>query len=96
MTIALTRQVFVLFLMMALGFLLVKVKIVRSEDSKPISNVLVYLIVPAAMINAFQIDYTPEIRDGFFLSLWVGVAIPVGILIFVRLLKKPLQCVKNV
>ena len=91
MTIALTRQVFVLFLMMALGFLLVKVKIVRSEDSKPISNVLVYLIVPAAMINAFQIDYTPEIRDGFLLSLWVGIVIQVGILIFVRLLKKPLR-----
>lgn len=91
MTIALTRQVFALFLMMALGFLLVKLKIVRSEDSKPVSNILVYIIVPAAMVYAFQIDYTPEIREGFLLSLWVGIAIQIGILVLVRLLKKPLH-----
>ncbi len=91
MTIALTRQVFALFLMMALGFILVKMKIVRSKDSKPVSNILVYIIVPAAMIHAFQIDYTPEIKDGFIFSLWVGVVIQIGILFLIRLLKRPLH-----
>ena len=67
--IALSQQIAALFLMMAAGFILVKVGVVKSEDSKPISTVIVYLIVPAVLIHAFQIEYTPEIRDGFLLSL---------------------------
>ena len=45
--IALSQQIAALFLMMAAGFILVKVGVVKSEDSKPISTVIVYLIVPA-------------------------------------------------
>ena len=44
-TLLLTEQLTVLFLMMGCGFVLVKTKIVKSRDSKTLSLISVYLIV---------------------------------------------------
>ena len=74
-TILLTEQLTVLFLMMGCGFVLVKTKIVKSRDSKTLSLISVYLIMPCVIINAFQIDYSKEIQDGFLLALFAAVVI---------------------
>lgn len=65
-TLLLTEQLTVLFLMMGCGFVLVKTKIVKSRDSKTLSLISVYLIMPCVIINAFQIDYSKEIQDDFY------------------------------
>ena len=65
-TLLLTEQLTVLFLMMGCGFVLVKSKIVKSRDSKTLSLISVYLIMPCVIINAFQIDYSKEIQDWIF------------------------------
>ena len=72
-TLLLTEQLTVLFLMMGCGFVLVKTKIVKSRDSKTLSLISVYLIMPCVIINAFQIDYSKEIQDGFLLALFAAV-----------------------
>ncbi|MBO6158057.1 MAG: AEC family transporter [Firmicutes bacterium] len=90
-TIALTQQIAALFLMMAAGFILVKTGVAKAEDSKPISTVIVYLIVPAVLIHSFQIEHTPEIRNGFLLSLFTAILIQGLLLLIVTLLKKPLK-----
>ena len=74
-TLLLTEQLTVLFLMMGCGFVLVKSKIVKSRDSKTLSLISVYLIMPCVIINAFQIDYSKEIQDGFLLALFSAVII---------------------
>ena len=74
-TLLLTEQLTVLFLMMGCGFVLVKTKIVKSRDSKTLSLISVYLIMPCVIINAFQIDYSKEIQDGFLLALFDAVII---------------------
>lgn len=74
-TLLLTEQLTVLFLMMGCGFVLVKTKIVKSRDSKTLSLISVYLIMPCVIINAFQIDYSKEIQDGFLLALFSAVII---------------------
>ena len=74
-TLLLTEQLTVLFLMMGCGFVLVKSKIVKSRDSKTLSLISVYLIMPCVIINAFQIDYSKEIQDGFLLALFAAVII---------------------
>ena len=76
----LTQQIIVLFLMMGLGFLLVKLKLADAADSKLLSVITVYLVVPCVIINAFQIDYSDEIRSGFMLSL--GAAAAIHLLLF--------------
>ena len=71
----LTQQIAVLFLMIVCGFLLVKLRIIKPSEGKTISAVVIYLILPCTLFNAFQIDYTPEIKDGFLLALLAAVAV---------------------
>ena len=79
-SILLARQLAVLFLIMGCGFLLVKLHLVRSEESRTLSVITLYLIMPCVIINAFQIDYSREIRDGFLLALLAAVLIHVILL----------------
>ena len=85
------NEIAVLFLIMGLGFLLVKAKVLQSADSRILSMVLIWLINPAVVLKAFQIDFTPDVRDRFLLAVIVAVAVNL-ILMFVtwgygRLLK---------
>ena len=73
------NEIAVLVLIMGLGFLLVKTKVLKSTDSRILSMVLIWLINPAVVLKAFQIDFTPEVRDRFLLA--VGVAVAVNLLL---------------
>lgn len=57
-SILLMEQIFELFLMILMGFIIVKAGIVKEEDSKVLSKIVLYLIIPCVIINAFQVDYT--------------------------------------
>ena len=72
-------EIAVLFLIMGLGFLLVKTGVLKSADSRTLSMVIIWLINPAVVLRSFQIDFTPEVRDRFLLA--VGVAVAVNLLL---------------
>ena len=55
-SILLMEQIFELFLMILMGFIIVKAGIVKEEDSKVLSKIVLYLIIPCVIINAFQVD----------------------------------------
>ena len=55
--------------MMAAGFVIVKAKLARPEDSRMLSILCIYLIMPCAVIKAFQIELTPAIRNGFLVAV---------------------------
>lgn len=59
-SILLMEQIFELFLMILMGFIIVKAEIVKEEDSKVLSKIILYLIIPCVIINAFQVDYTKK------------------------------------
>ena len=90
-SILLAEQLAVLFLIMACGFILVKTKIVKSRDSKTLSLISVYLIMPCVVINAFQIDYSKEIRDGFLLALFAAILIHILLFLICGILGRPLK-----
>ncbi len=69
-----------LFVMMAIGFLLAKTKILKKEDSVVLSRMSLYLLVPPAIFNAFHIDFTRETANGLLLAL--GAAIAIHLLFF--------------
>lgn len=43
-----------------MGYVIVKAGLLKGEDSKVISKIVLYLIIPCVIINAFQVDYTSE------------------------------------
>lgn len=86
MALLLMRQIAVLFLMMGVGYGLVKSGLLRTEDSRTISILSLYIVFPCTLIHAFEIDYTPEIRDGFLLALFGSVLIHILLFIVVGIL----------
>ena len=88
-TFLLGTKIIELTLIVLIGYGLVKSKLLKSEDSKPLSIIGLYVISPAVMIEAFQIDYTPEILQGLQLSLLMAVFLQ-GILIIIGSLLKRL------
>lgn len=80
-----------LTLIVLMGYGLVKTKLLKSEDSKPLSIIGLYIISPAVMIEAFQIDYTPKILQGLMLSLGMAVFLHIILIITGRMLKRLLK-----
>ena len=87
-SILLMEQIIQLFLMIFMGFLIVKAKLLNSEDSKILSIIVLYLIIPCVIINAFQVDYTPQTVKGLLIALVGSVMTQVILLIVVSILER--------
>ena len=62
MALALLIKIGSLFIIALGAYALVKFRVLRSEDSRTLSLIMLYLICPCTIISAFQIDSTPELR----------------------------------
>lgn len=82
----LVKEISVLVLMMISGWILVKTRVLQTKDSHILSVISIYLICPLVIINAFQVDYSSKIRDGFLLAAAAAVLIHVGLLVVCRIL----------
>lgn len=72
--------------MIFMGFIIVKAKLLKAEDSKILSVIVLYLIIPCVIINAFQVDYTPQTVKGLLIALAGSVMTQVILLIVVSIL----------
>ena len=89
--ISLIKKIAQLFISIFLGWFVVKIKLLKSEDSKVISKIALFITVPCLMITTFQIDYTPEIRDGLLLAILAALVVNVTYAIFVNVFGKPFK-----
>ena len=87
-SLLLMEQITKLFLIMAMGFVLVKTRLMKVEESKSLSMIVIYLIMPCVIINAFQVKYTESIRNGLILAFVAAVLIHIILLILVKVLEK--------
>lgn len=86
--VQLFQQILSLFIIIGLGFLFVKLGFLKSGDSRVLSVVCIYLVIPCVILNAFQIDYTPEIMEGFLTAVVLSVLLHILLFIIGYLLKK--------
>ena len=82
-SLLLMQQIAELFLMIFMGYVIVKAGLLKGEDSKVISKIVLYLIIPCVIINAFQVDYTSEKVQGLLLAFAASVMLQVLLLIIV-------------
>ena len=80
-SILLVRKIAQLFLIMILGYVLVKLRILKTEESIVLSKLSLYLVMPAVILSAFQVDFKPEIHAGLMLAFVAAVAIHILLLI---------------
>ncbi len=55
------QQVVVLFLLIGTGVLAVKTGVLRPEHKQALSNLLVYIVVPAMIVNSYRMEFSAEI-----------------------------------
>ena len=60
LSILLAEQIIAMFLTMAVGSGIVKGGLFKTEDSKVISNMVVYICNPCVVIDSFQIELTED------------------------------------
>ncbi len=89
--VSFAQQIAVLFLMMGMGALLVRGKVVQAADSRVLSVAAIYIISPCVILKAFQIDYEPEIRDSFLLAILAALIIHVVLFAVAGILGRALQ-----
>ena len=69
--------------MILMGFIIVKAGIVKDEDSKVLSKIVLYLIIPCVIINAFQVDYTSKTVRGLLIAFAASVILQLVLLFII-------------
>ena len=90
-SILLMQQIAQLFIVLLMGYVVVKAGLLKASDSKVLSVVFVYLVMPCVVLNAFQIDDTPQIRTGLLYSMGIAVGMHIVFLVLNAIFKKPLR-----
>lgn len=90
-SLILMREIVQLFIILLMGYIIVKAKLLRPEDSRSLSVVMVYLLTPCVIINAFQVEYTPQVMAGLIFSFAISIAAHILFLLLTCLLAGPLH-----
>ena len=64
-----------LFLIMIIGFVITKLKVIKSEDSRVLSKISLYLLMPAAIINAFDFEKSEAVQNGLLLAFLAAIVL---------------------
>ena len=90
-SLLLMQEIVKLFVIMLMGYAVVKTGLMKASDSRSISVVLVYLVIPCVIIHAFQVDCTPDVQRGLILAAIAAAAIHILFLAITVPLKKLFQ-----
>ena len=80
-SILLAEQIIAMFLTMAVGFGVVRAGLFKTEDSRIISNMVVYICNPCVVVHAFQIELTDDKIKGLMIA--VGMSVIVHVILIV-------------
>ena len=66
-------QVVMLFLLMGTGIAAVKTGVLKPEGKQTLSNLLVYLVVPAMIVNSYRMEFSMEILHKLLASFGMSL-----------------------
>ena len=90
-SLLLGRQIAAMLLMVLMGYLVVRMRLLRAEDSAPLAAVALYIVGPCMMLDAFQVDFSGEKLQGLFLSLAAAALSQSLAIALIALLRRPLR-----
>lgn len=88
LSLLLAKQILGLFIIIFIGYMTIKCHILTTSDSKVISKVVLYIVCPCTIFNAFQIDFTNEKMMGLILSFIAAIVVHVIFIPLTRFLGK--------
>ena len=63
----------------------------KDEESKVLSKIGLYLVIPCVIVNAFQVDYTAQTAKGLMIAFVASVILQIILLIIVAVMGKVLS-----
>lgn len=90
-SLLLLQEIVKLFLIMCMGFALIKSGKLRTSDGRALSVLLVYLIIPCVIIHSFQIDAAEDIKQGLFFAFGAAVFVHILFIVLTALFKRVFQ-----
>lgn len=72
-SLILAEEITKLFIIMAMGWALVRARVLKTEDSRVISAIIVYLVAPCIIISSFQIEHSRQVVGGLLFSFAAAV-----------------------
>ena len=72
-SLLLMEEIAKLFAIMLMGYAVVKAGLMKSSESKSISVVMVYLVIPCVIIDAFQVDYAAYASSLYVLTTLLSI-----------------------
>lgn len=76
------QQVIILFLLIGCGFVAVKTGVLKQEGKQTLSNLLLYLVVPAMIVHSYMMEFSEEILHNLLAAFGMSVlAILIGTVI---------------
>lgn len=76
--------------LVCLGWLLVRFQVLEPKDSRVLSVLSLYLLMPCVILNSFQVTIIPQVRQGLAIALAAVVVTHALLLLLNRWLHKPL------
>lgn len=81
LNLLLFQKIAQLFVVIFLGWLVVKMGLLKTEDSRCLSMILLYVITPCVFINAFQTERSPEILSMIAFSAMLSFLFTIVLLV---------------
>ena len=82
-------QVAVMFIIMSIGILCYKKKMISENTGAELSKFLLMIVNPCVILHAFQIEYKPELANGLLISaLLAVVSNTLGVIIATLFIRK--------
>lgn len=82
------KQTVIMFLYMAVGFAMFRTRLISKEGSSSIANLLLYVVIPAVLVQSFQVEYSPEKAAELLVSFAVGALLLLVSMVISHLLFK--------
>ena len=94
LSLILMKKIASMLFILLLGFIAAKLDILPENTSKVLSAVSMWVVCPCMILNAFQVERSPEIMKAFMTSLVMSMLVMTMFVVVAHLLKKPLKLTK--
>ena len=91
MALTLFNKLVSLFVIIGIGFAVVRVGLVKSKDSRVLSMISLYVVCPIAIMNGFEVEPEPAVMYGLLLATVFAVITHIVFIALAKLLERPLK-----
>ena len=78
------QQVLMLFILVAVGFLLGKIKLLDDRSSLGMSNLMLYVVTPCMVVSSFQRELDPNHLHNFVVMMIISLILHVAMMLLAR------------